>query len=179
MSTSIARLFFAHNQTPCGYVLWQGSGDRAWPSVYRTENEAMTYRYTPSWKSDRCSLCTVQPVWVEESGWGIWEGQYCMTHEWLVKGCSPTESQHLSKDEERAFYAIKKVMMYKDISIIPRPVQSIFCHPWWYIFLGLGVGAAIVFEDTFPRWATGLVILGVICTVMADIYGRKCEYSRH
>ena len=60
------------------------------------------------------------------------------------------------------------------LTLTPRP-QSIFCHPWWYIFLGLGVGAAIVFEDTFPHWATGLVILGVICTVMADVYGRKCD----
>jgi hypothetical protein len=52
----------------------------------------------------------------------------------------------------------------------PKLVQSIFCHPWWYIFLGLGVGVAIVLGVKFPHWATGLVILGVIFTVMADIY---------
>lgn len=92
MSKSTKRLIFTHDGSTAGYIVWNDAQDVGYPDVYALE-EAWEHRDQYQ-SGDRCRLCTCQLVWVEGDN-TRWEGEYCMTHRYLVKGCNPNHSNHI------------------------------------------------------------------------------------
>ena len=96
MSTSTERIFYEHDRSLAGWILWNDAQDTAYQSVYPTEDAAWQCRHDPSWQDDPCSgrLCTLQPVLVEYGG-GWYKGGYCMTHHYLAEGWNPNHCDHV------------------------------------------------------------------------------------